>query len=237
MWRKTEVISVNKRRSFIFGVAGIITFLATIIIFVITDHGNNMSTYLGLAFLIYSEIILFGGFVTIEHLVSKGAQIVIRTGCGGIITIYSILVFFCSIVYMVMNTNAVVTFLIVQIIAAAAAIIGVLILAASSHTIKKNDADTTSSILALSDMISTLEIMKGNRKYGKKIGKLAEDLYFTDISSLVSVDKEIATYISKMEMSLAQDEYAIEVEGYIEKVIELIRIRKIQLREKKMGGM
>lgn len=110
-------------------------------------------------------------------------------------------------------------------------------MAASSHTIKKNDADTTCSILALSDMISTLEIMKGNRKYGKKIGKLAEDLYFTDISSLVSVDKEIAAYISKMEMSLAQDEYAIEVEGYIEKVIELIRIRKIQLREKKMGGM
>ena len=232
------MIGMNNKRSVAFGISGIVVLLVTIFIFIITkDENMNISVSLGFAYLIYSEILLFGGYIAIEYLVNKGSQIITRVGCGTILTIYTVVVFLCSIIYMIMNTDTFIGFLIVQAVAFAAAMIGMLVFLVSGHTIKENDTNVTDSVLILSNLISSLELLKANRKYGKRIGKIAEDLRFTDISSRVEVDDEIEIYISRIETALAEDEYATEVEEYIEIVALLIKKRIIQLREKKIGGI
>ena len=66
---------------------------------------------------------------------------------------------------------------------------------------------------------------------------MAFDLKNTDVSSVIEADSKIEQMISNMETELAEDAYSAHIAESINSLALLINKRKIQVRNKKIGGI
>lgn len=229
---------MKNKRSLIFGIVGIIILFATIIIYAITWDSNASTSYiLGFCFMIFAELVLFGGLIGIEVLSRNSSQIIIRTGCGGSLIAYSFVVFVSSWIYMISDTDKVKSFWVLQVALFAVLAISITIFCVTSRSVKEKDSKILESVTRVNEMVDSLKLLESNDKYGKQLLKLAEELRFTDVSSKAEVDDEIEAKIAKIEMSLVKDEKAESVEGIIDEIAVLIKKRKVQVRDTKVGGI
>ena len=229
---------MRKRRVMAISICGMLVFLASIVIFLIVDVPNpKNSVLLGFCFILFSELILVCGLIAIEVFSQSGAPLLIRAGCGGTLVIYSVLVLGVSLIYMFANTEYVKVFWIAQILLFAVTAVFAIVFWVSAHSVKEQNQRVEEALLRTERMVTSLECMKNNTKYGKQLDKLAEDLKYTDVSSTVDVDVKIEAIITKNELALIKDEYAKEVADYIQELSGLIQKRKLFVRTKKVGGM
>ncbi len=229
---------MERKRMFAFGQSGIIVLLCTIIILALTGKADsNTSALLGKIFLLYSEIILFSGLIGIEYAAGKGSQIITRAGCGVILTAYSAIVFLSSIIYIFMNTNDYAGFLIFELVLLTLAAIFSLVFYMIAKSEKERSTNVLYAVATISNLADRLKLLTTNKKYGRQLEKLAEDLQFSDTSSIVESDTKIEALITKIETALSEDNYAEDVSEYINSIADLIKKRKIQIRNVKMGGI
>jgi hypothetical protein len=230
------VINMKNKRVSILGISSIIVLIASILTFALLKPENcNSSVGLGFGFLIFTELVLFGGAIGIEFI--SGSQIINRVGCGMSVLVYSLISMVLSIIFIIMNTDFIKWFWIVEILMTAVTVILFISFATVARSVLDKDRNLLNSVNTVSTMIDRLAALKENQRYGKQIGKLAEDLRYTDISSTVAVDEDIELLISKIEMELVNDEYADSVSEYIGKLFVLIKRRKLQVKDKKVGGV
>jgi len=227
---------MKNRRVFVLGISGIIILLVTIILFALLKPAEcNSSISLGLGFLLFAEVVLFGGLISLEFM--QGSQIISRVGCGTVTIGYAVISAMTAIVCMIENTDSVKLFWIIEIVLTAIAVISFIIFMVISESVRSKDDKVIKSISNITAMVDSLTILSDNSKYGKQFQKLAEDLRFTDVSTSVEIDEEIEMIISKIEMELTNDEYSEVVSEYINKLSLLIKKRKNQVRDKKIGGL
>ena len=229
---------MKNRRIITFGVTGIVVLLLTIAIFVLTrGEDGNKSVMLGFAFLLYSEIVLFGGLIGIEILSSRGSGIVLRTGGGITLVLYTVFVAVSSGIYMLINTDHIKGFWILQIVLLAMCVISITVFGMTAATIKEKDDKLLGAVVRVDGMVVSLHLLEGHPVYGKQIAKLAENLKYTDTSTAVPVDENIVSEIAKLEMKLTKEEENEETEQLLERLAVLIKQRNMQTRDRKMGGI
>ena len=227
----------KNRRVYTLGIIGGIIFAVSIIIFIILKPEQcNVSVFLGFLFLLIAETVLFGGLIAIEFF-EDTSQIIVRSGCGFCIIGYAIVSSILSIIYMFLNTSVVRVFLVLQVILSAVCIVLFLAFKSISRKAWEMDERTRDSVLNVDNMAEEILSLQKNPKYGKQLCELAQELKYADNSTDLEVDCEIKQTISKMKQELMADPYSERVADYISAISILIRKRKNQMRNKKIGGI
>lgn len=228
---------MKNRRILGLGISGVAITLASIIFFSIVKPDNyKISVILGFCFLLFSYIVLFGGFIGLEF-TKNSSQIILRVGCGITITGYSCLNAVTSLIYMLMNTESVKWFLLLQTVLFTIGIILSVTFLLLAGSIEEKDHVILHSVAGISAMADRLFLLSDNKKYGNQLKELAFDLKNTDVSSVTEADSKIEQMISNMETELAEDKYSDHIAELINSLALLINKRKIQVRNKKIGGI
>lgn len=242
MWRKDEVNKLNNKKQSkmlnILVIIGILDLIVTIAIFaILRNPEGNSSQILGFCFMIFAEIVLFGGLIALDIASNNTSKIILRTGCGFTLAIYSFLVFASSLIFIIKDTAEIKNFWVLQIILFFFATILFTIFYTVARHVLETDNEVLSSLARVNEMADNLKLLETNHKYGKQLFMLGENLSFTDTSSFAQVDDEIEAKISKIELLFARDENSEEVEPLIEEIALLIKKRKVQVRNQKVGGL
>ena len=228
---------MNNRRAGTSIIIGVVAIIATFLIFVISKLPINSKTICGLLFLIYSELVLFGGIAAIEYLAHKSSQIIIRAGVGTLLVIYSLAVFIPSLVYINYHYTAVGSFLIYQIIILLVAFVISWIMIVSAKTRYENDAKVLAHANIVKNMENELILIKEQYKRDE-INKLIEGIRYMDVAASVDADVEIDKEISKLKEMLSGDNFnESEFGKKIEEIEWLISKRNLQAKASKRGGI
>ena len=148
------------RRAKISIIIGSIVFVATCMIFIIAEIEIYLSTTLGICFLLYSELVFFGGFVVVEYLADKSSQIMTRAGVGIPVEGYAIIVFLSSLIYINFLDSYPRRFLIFQIILLVITAGIALVTANASKTAKERDTEILQADLRVQEFIDRLTLIK-----------------------------------------------------------------------------
>lgn len=231
-------MKVKNKRVLSFTICGLLILAVTITVFFITrSEDSRTSVYLGFGMIVFSEIILMCGLAGIEVFATKQAELLFRIGSGVTITIYSIMAFISSLIFIIRNTDIVQSFIVVQLILFVAMVILLVAFYTASNSVGAKDNKVLSSVSRIDNMVDSLQILKSNHKYGSRLYKLGENLKCTDISTTVDVDDEIEQKISEINSELGKDKYSEKIDCIIKETQVLIDKRKRQITNKKLGGI
>lgn len=224
-------------RSKISIIIGTIVFAATCIIFLISGMEIYVSTILGISFLLYSELVFFGGFVLVEYLVNKSSQILTRAGVGIFIEGYAIIVFLASFIYINFLDSYFREFLIFQIILLVATVAAVLIIINASKTAKDKDIEILQAGLRIQEFVDRLTLIKESFDKKTDIDKLIDEIQYSDKSATVDADKELNEAILNLEDIVKAEEVDIsEFNKQVKEIHLLITKRKVQVKNLKQGS-
>lgn len=227
------------RREKAFTISGILVLLVTILLFFIITQDRTTITWLGFLFLIVAEVIFFGGMLLIENIASRSSQIVIRSGVGATITIYTILSIVVSLVYMNLLRDSIVSLCVIQILLFSVAAILCVIFYTSGKGVKAKEDKVDESSAKIDAMINRIKLLKSNKEYNGDLEKVGENLRFSDTSTFVEVDKEIEDKIGELESAFLKDDENkdTEIKLLIKEISSLINKRKVQVKELKKGNI
>lgn len=90
-----------------------------------------------LLFLLWTELVLFGGFALVERLAEQTQQVIFRAGCGVTLVLYFILSFASSLVFLLWFTQATALFYSIQLILTALAAVLCLVFFYTGKSIKE----------------------------------------------------------------------------------------------------
>ncbi|MCI8826426.1 MAG: hypothetical protein HFH63_11230 [Lachnospiraceae bacterium] len=226
------------RRAKISIIIGSIVFVATCMIFVIAEIEIYLSTTLGICFLLYSELVFFGGFVVVEYLADKYSQIMTRAGVGIPVEGYAIIVFLSSLIYINFLDSYPRRFLIFQIILLVITAGIALVTANASKTAKERDTEILQADLRVQEFIDRLTLIKEFIDKKADIDKLIDKIKYSDKSATVHADKELNSAILNLENTIKIQEVDIsEFNKQIQEIDFLITKRNLQVRNLKQGSI
>lgn len=227
-----------RERSKISLIIGGIILLASIVIYAIGRPPVSASSILGLCFLLYSEIVLFGGFALIDLRAKKSSKLLIWSGVGVSLGLYAFVVFISSLVFMAIHAIPVQSFLILQIVLLVVTAMVCLIIGSFSAGAKRRDEKTLEAGRTVQYAIDQLTLIKERTDKKSDINKLIEGLRFSDTSVTVDSDAEISDAIDVLDNLTRSDDVSEEDFSDAVKNIELfIKKRKLQTRVSKQGGI
>ncbi len=226
------------RRAKISIIIGSIVFVATCMIVVIADIELYFSSILGICFLLYSELVFFGGFVLVEYLADKSSQIMTRVGVGISVGIYAIIVFLSSLIYINFLDSYPRVFLIFQIILLVMTAGITLVMANASRTVKEKDMEVLQADLRIQEFVNRLALIKESFDKKTDIDKLIDEIQYSDKSATVDADKELNEAILNLEDIVKAEEVDIsKFNKQIKEIHFLITKRKLQVRNLKQGNI
>lgn len=226
------------KRSKISMIIGGIVSLASVVIYAIVRPSAFPSSILGLYFLLYSEIVLFGGFVLIDLLTNKTSNLLLWSGVGVPLGIYAVVVFISSLVFMAIHTIAVQNFLILQIVLFVLTAAICLIIGNFSARAKRQDEKTLEAERTVQYAIDQLTLIKERTDKKSDVNRLIEGLRSSDASVTVDSDVEISEAIDVLDNLIQSDDASEEEFSNAIKSIEFfIKKRNLQTRASKLGGI
>lgn len=232
---------MKNKRSCALRVIGIVVVVATLLLFLITRKGDiKGSEFLGLCFMIYAELIVVGGLLAIEHLADGSSQPMLRGGCGSTLILYGVLTFILAFIAVLLKTDSVTVFWMIEILAFAVAAVLMILFFTASKSIKKSDDRILDAAGEVAGMIDRLTALQSQGKWNRLLDRPIEDLKYSDRSSGAEADKELKVKITMLELEAAKPDAKSdgeEIQELIKDIAVLIKKRKVQVRNKKMGGL
>lgn len=226
------------RKSKLSLVLGIVVLLATICIFFLARPVFLPSTIIGFVFLLYSELVFFGGIILIGYLAQKSSGIITRAGVGLTIEIYALIVFISSLIYMNINLLFYRGFLIIQILLLVVAIIIASLLGVFSKEAYNKDAKVLRANAMCKEFESELILIREQVSDKKSIDKVIEQIRFSDTSSMCDADVEIDDKINELKTLISANETNDkDVEGLVKDIEFLIKKRNLQIKNSNQGGI
>lgn len=219
-------------------IIGAVVLIASITVFVIIHPVIAPSTILGLCFLLYSEVVLFGGFVLVDMLSARASKLLLWSGVGTSIGIYGAIVFISSLIFMVTKTAHVQTFLVLQIILLVIVLAICLIVGNFSVNVKEKDNKVLRAGASLQYILDQLMLIKERTIRKADIDRLTEAISYADTSVAVDADVEIADAIARLEEIVNTDDF--DSEGFdktVQNIEFLIKKRTLQARAAKQGSI
>lgn len=226
------------RRIGITSIIGVVVIFATVAIYALVQPVVYPCTILGFSFLIYGELVLFGGYSIVEYLAGRSSQIMMRTGVGIPVASYALAVIVTSFVYMNSHSIFIRVFLILQIVMAALTAILVVIFVGISKGRYERDAKVLHADAMVHGFVDELELIRELSINKSEIDKLIEGIRYSDTSVMVDADVELNDEISRLEeivRSEASDN--TEFDRTVKNIQFLIKKRNLQTRNGKHGGI
>lgn len=225
------------KRSKISLIIGGIVLLASIAIYIICPV-IFPSTILGLCFLLYSEIVFFGGFVLIDFLARKSSKVLLWSGIAIPLGAYALVVFISSLIFMGARTTAIQGYLVFHIIALVVTVAICLIIGSFSVGAKERDEKVLGAGRTVQYAIDQLTLIKERADKKADVEKLIEGLRFSDTSVTVDADVELSDAIAALQnLVLADKTGDDEFTSAVQRVDFLIKKRNLQTRASKQGGI
>lgn len=226
------------KRSKISLMIGGVAFLATIAIYAIIHPIVSPSTILGLCFLVYAEIVLFGGSVLIDFWSRRSSKLLLWSGVGVSLGIYAVVVFISSLVLINAHTVTVQGFLVLQIVLFVIVAAICLTIGSFSVRAKKQDEKTLEAGRTVQYAIDRLMLIKEQTDQKADVDKLIDGLRFSDTSVIVDADVELSDAITALQSLVASegtdgDEFSKTVQS----IESLIKKRNMQTRASKQGSI
>ena len=169
-------------------------------------------------------------------------QVLLRSGCGVTVGVYSVVAFIVSLLFMLFFKQSGKLFFTIQLILIVFAAILWLAFIAVSGGIRERDSKTLSSMAYIDGCVNRLNSLmdeRANSEFSEKIGKIAEELRVTDTTLASEADSQIEKTISALEIELdGEDKFELNdrVENLCTKLDSLITKRKYEVKSKKQGG-
>ena len=233
-----------KNRNSAISIIGVIIVVFTGILFALLTEDRRTSMFIYLGFIVGAEIVLFGGLLTIEYLSRTTSQIIVRTVCGITLGVGSIASILVSCIYMGRDVDSLRGFYSWQLIIWVLAIIGITIGFFTASSVKASDTRTMNTVMTLTlvtDQLTSLSDDSRNTKYADQLKKIADELRYSDTSSLVPSDEPIQNAVAKLEVVLVQeygeDEKDTEIKNLLSEILVLINKRKQEVKLTKVGGI
>ena len=228
------------RRTKTISVSGILLFLLTIVLFFLLTNDRILITWLGFGFMLFAELVFFGGLILIETASANLSQITARAGGYVVLSIYSVIV---SLVFMLIKPETASVFWSIQSVLLVIAGILLLVIMTSAKSIHEKDIKVLNSLKkvgAISERLTLLMEDDGNSKYKKILYKAVENLKYSDTSTVLSSDDEIEGKITQLELELVKEDYDHKdtaVEALIQELINLISRRRAHVKNSKAGSL
>ena len=233
-----------KNRNSAISSIGVIIVVFTGILFALLTEDRRTSMLICLGFIVGAEIVLFGGLLTIEYLSRTTSQIIVRTVCGITLGVGSIASILVSCIYMGRDVDSLRGFYSWQLFIWVLAIIGITIGFFTASSVKASDTRTMNAVMTLTlvtDQLTSLSDDSRNTRYAEQLKKIADELRYSDTSSLVPSDELIQNVVAKLEVVLVQeygdDEKDTEIKNLLSEILVLINRRKQEVKLTKVGGI
>ena len=233
-----------KNRNSAISIIGVIIVVFTGILFALLTEDRRTSMLICLGFIVGAEIVLFGGLLTIEYLSRTTSQIIVRTVCGITLGVGSIASILVSCIYMGRDVDSLRGFYSWQLFIWVLAIIGITIGFFTASSVKASDTRTMNAVMTLTlvtDQLTSLSDDSRNTRYAEQLKKIADELRYSDTSSLVPSDELIQNVVAKLEVVLVQeygdDEKDTEIKNLLSEILVLINRRKQEVKLTKVGGI
>lgn len=229
------------RRIKAFRIIGEIIVTVTILLYFMSTKHRTLTSYTSFSILLLAEIIFFGGWILIERNANEYSQIMLRAGCGVVLSIYSMIASVVSIIFICGNKVVLMGLLInIQVLLLVAAIVLMIVFRTIAKGVKQSDDKVIQAVSRANGVMHRLTLLsqeKQNKAYEKKLHSLSEDMRYTDVSTSVACDDEIDTVLSKLEVLLDGKEETkdTQVLQKIEELSNLIHRRELQVRSTKVG--
>lgn len=217
------------------GICGLIIILVTISTFFLLDYNSSKTGNIGLAFMVFSEIVLISGMLIIISIKNLPNSLFLKIGLIGSLSIYFIttgILLILSEIFM----EAVNTFIVLQIVALSATIILAIVFVLLGIRINEKDQSIYTSrklIQICEKRIYDLMVNFKNSKYEGQIFILYEKVKYGDKLGISSVDEKIVGAIIKLENELKADNINDEI---FNEISTLITQRNNEISEQKRGG-
>lgn len=233
-----------KNRTSAISIIGVVLVVFTGILFALLTEDRRTSMFICLGFIVGAEIVFFGGLLAIEYLSRTTSQIIVRTVCGIILGVGSLASILVSCIYMGRDIDSLRGFYSWQLIIWVLAIIGITIGYFTASSVKTSDTRTMNAVMTLTnifDQLTSFSDDSRNTKYADQLKKIADELRYSDTSSLVPSDELIQNAVAKLEVVLVQeygeDEKDSEINNLLSEILVLINRRKQEVKLTKVGGI
>lgn len=231
------------RRSKTLLLSGVIVVFTTIIILVLCIKDWSGITPLASIFIVFAELILFLGMTFVEKIATATEQLVIRSSYSVLLLFYTAISVIISLVFINKNKYAFITFIVLQLLLFSIIIIQLIVMYFTSKGIrifKEKTLTATTQLDSLIGRLNTLSASESAKANTKALKKLAEDLRFTDTSTLVASDTQIDRVISELELELNKETEAQRsefIEHNITLLNSLIAKRKVEVSSIRKGNI
>jgi len=224
-------------------IIGSLTFLLSIFLYFMIPIERITIVWLGMIFILLAEMIFFGGLALIEYLSRSVSQVFIRSFGGAAVVIIPIISVAVSMIFMLTKSESINMFIIMQVSLIVILSIIAVIAYYVSLGIKKESDNVLKSVSELSAMIGKLNLLRNdnsNTKYSAMIGKVVDELKYSDISSVVPCDEKLNAKLTNLESELLKNDCESKdkkVSVILNDMLNIIKHRKIELRGIKKGGI
>lgn len=225
------------KRQKVFLVCGVISIITTILLYLLLTSNRRLGSYVGIAAILFVEIMFFGGWSFIEGKINKDSAATLRMGCGGVISTYSSIMIIVSLVFIVINYHKVNVQLSIYLVLTALLIIIEIILYLCAFSTTRT-VDTTlvvsDKVIKILDRLSVLAMDENNIKYQDNLNKLIEEMKNTNMAKTSQWDLEISKLISKLEMELINEneDKDVKVNSMLKDLLLLIHKRRIEINNR-----
>ncbi|WP_312495582.1 hypothetical protein [Anaerosporobacter sp.] len=233
-----------KNRNNAISIIGVTLVIFTVILFALLTEDRTRTMFICLGFIVGAEIVFFGGLLLIEYLSKTTSQIILRTVCGITLGVGSLASILVSCIYIGRNVDSLRGFYSWQLIIWVLAIIGITIGYFTASSVKTSDTRTMNAVMTLTnifDQLTSFSDDSRNTKYADQLKKIADELRYSDTSSLVPSDELIQNAVAKLEVVLVQeygeDEKDSEINNLLSEILVLINRRKQEVKLTKVGGI
>lgn len=217
---------------------GLIVIIATALVVTFARPIFSLTTIVSFFFLIYSEIVFFCGFILVEFLAEKYSKIIIRFELGLLFSIYSLIVFISSLIYMNTHILRMRGFMISQILLLVVMIIIALLIATFSKLVKTSDGRVLQANAMCKNFESELILIQEKAPDSINIHCLIEGIKYSDMSLMADADVEIDEKISTLKELVLSDKIVEEtISNIVEEINFLIKKRNLQVKNKRQSGL
>lgn len=233
-----------KNRNNAISIIGVTLVIFTAILFALLTEDRTRTMFICLGFIVGAEIVFFGGLLLIEYLSRTTSQIILRTVCGITLSIGSLASILVSCIYIGRDVDSLRGFYSWQLIIWVLAIVVLTIGYFTASSVNNSDSRTMNAVMTLAvvvDQLTTLSDDSRNTKYADQLKKIADELRYSDTSSLVPSDELIQNAVAKLEVVFVQeygeDEKDNEIKSLLSEMLVLISRRKQEVKFTKAGGI
>ena len=232
-----------KNRNNAISIIGVTLVIFTAILFSLLTEDRTRTMFICLGFIVGAEIVFFGGLLLIEYLSRTTSQIILRTVCGITLSIGSLASILVSCIYIGRDVDSLRGFYSWQLIIWVLAIVVLTIGYFTASSVNNSDSRTMNAVMTLAvvvDQLTSLSDDSRNTKYADQLKKIADELRYSDTSSLVPSDELIRNAVAKLEVVFVQeygeDEKDNEIKNLLSEMLVLISRRKQEVKLTKAGG-